>query len=93
MRTVRNVTFVVFCALLYWAPAPVQASSASCWADDAHTMGPCDNIDHYQGECTDCELESWYWAIEFCHNKGRMMLESFCDSWHFEFVCYFPCDH
>jgi hypothetical protein len=49
-------------------------------------MGPCNNIDHYQGECSDC-LDGWYWAIEFCDQMGRIMLEYFCEEWHFEFVC------
>jgi hypothetical protein len=87
MRTLRNVTFIVLCALLYWAPTPAQASSFHCWADYAHTMGPCDNLDHYQGGCNDCELDAWYWAIQFCDQKNRTMLEYFCSPSHFEFVC------
>jgi hypothetical protein len=93
MRPLRNVTFIVLCALLYLAPAPVQASSSGCWADYAHTMGPCNNIDHCQGACEECDLDSWYWAIAFCNQKNETMLEYFCDTWHFEFVCVRWCDH
>ena len=85
------MTFMVLCALLYLVPAPVQASSTGCSADYAHTMGDCNNLHHYQGECTDCDTDAWLWAIAFCENKGQTMLEYFCDEWHFEFVCMEYC--
>lgn len=82
MRTIRNIAFVVLCAMVYLASEPVKAGT-SCWADYAYSDSA---GDHYQGECDPCDENAWYDAISAC--EPGIMVEYFCASWHFEYVCH-----
>ena len=56
MRTIRNVTFAVLCALVFMTPAKLLG--ASC--DIYNTWENC-----YAGTCTNCN-EAWTLALSGC---------------------------
>jgi hypothetical protein len=91
VRTIRNITFVVLCAMVYVDGGPtVHASSQACSATYAYTDGS--GGDHYQGECYDCDNETYFDAIDHCSSDDRMMVEYFCSEWFgfLEYVCVSP---
>ena len=67
MRTLRNATFVVLCAMVYLAPA--QAVATSCQINYT-TGGGC-----YVGQCEDCN-DGYDFVFHFC---GGQFAEYFCD--------------
>jgi hypothetical protein len=86
VRTIRNITFVVLCAMVYVTPVSVAAAERACWAD---YLGPTVEgswVRHdYQGECSagGCDTEAYNQAIDTCweeHNYA-IMVEHFCGDW------------
>lgn len=88
MRTLRNVTFVVFCAMVYLAPA--LASSSSCWADPSTLGCAGGGGTFYVGQCGNCS-EGFDFAISTCGNLS--ISEYFCDEvggGYLRFCCLDP---
>lgn len=75
MRTIRNITFVVLCAIVYVQPTSATVRQESgCWADHVYTS--CVSR-YFLGECDNCDENAWYMAIASC-NSNEIMLEYFC---------------
>lgn len=76
MRTIRNVTFVVLCAMVYLMPATAQAASSSCSANYLWTQG-C--TDYYSANCGagSCPFAAYDLAWNTCGD--RALVEFFCD--------------
>jgi hypothetical protein len=73
MRTLRNVTFVILCAMVYLAP--VQAT-ASCQI--FYTL-PCGSgATTHVGECGNCG-DGYGFAADFCGGMDQVMTEYFCN--------------
>lgn len=93
MRTIRNVTFVLLCAMVYLAP--VQAASSSCSATYLWTEGEGWTVDMYEGECSSSDqcTEGFYFAINYCSQRQKMMVEFICQGGnpeYFFFGCTYP---
>lgn len=90
MRTIRNTTFIVLCAMVYLTPAPVQASS-SCWADPTGWQGGCEM---FVGSCGNCEGDdAWGFASDTCGWPNGEVVEFFCEDDYLRFgCCYFVLD-
>jgi hypothetical protein len=96
VRTIRNITFVVLCAMVYvdLGSAPVKAESMSCWSIEVDRVneGECNERRDYQGECSagTCWDDGFYWAVGECNKLGGLwiMVEHFCGMWDPEPIQY-----
>lgn len=77
MRTLRNVTFLILCAMVYLMPATPQASSSSCSASYLWTHG-C-GTDYYSANCGpgSCSGAAYELAQNTCGDDA--LVEFFCD--------------
>lgn len=92
MRTIRNVTFVVLCAMVYLMPAAPQAAGSSCSTQTwSHPGGGCYTTQYYAGNCGSC-MDGYDHAANVCGGSGLILVEFFCDpgTGSFPFGCCDP---
>lgn len=91
MRTLRNVTFVVLCAMVYLMPEAAQASGSSCSSSSTWntTGGGCHYTNYYSGNCESC-MDGYAHAANVCGDL--ILVEFFCNggTGSFTFGCCLP---
>lgn len=84
MRTLRNVTFIALCALVYLTPNHASASTQCSASLDYIDEETGDYV--WSGTCDLCDIDAYNYAINSCE-FGYVMVEYFCSSSQYRWRC------